>query len=95
MMARNDFRILVINPGSTSDGISYYEGEAEVLHRTVRYSPKDLEPYESESVTAQFEFRSRFVFRALAEADIQTASLDAVIGRGGLLHPIPICMLGH
>jgi butyrate kinase len=88
-MTQNTFKILVINPGSTSDEISYYDGEREMLHETVRYTPKDLEPFESESVTAQFEFRSRFVFKTLEKAALKTVLLDAVIGRGGLLHPIP------
>ncbi len=82
-------RILVINPGSTSDEISYFEGDDEVFHKTVRYTPKDLEPYEIESVSAQFKFRSELVFKTLDEAKIDVGKLDAVIGRGGVLHPMP------
>ncbi len=82
-------KILVINPGSTSDEISCFEGHNEIFHKTARYSPKDLEPYEAVGVTAQFEFRSSLVFETLAEAGIDIEQLDAVIGRGGLLKPIP------
>ena len=44
-MGKN-YHILVINPGSTSDEIAYFEGDREVFHKTSRYSPKDLEQYE-------------------------------------------------
>ena len=83
------YKILVINPGSTSDEISYFEGPNEVFHKTVRYSPKDLEKYEQQPVTAQYEMRSELVRKTLNESKVNMEELDAVIGRGGLLHPIP------
>ncbi|MCD4653973.1 butyrate kinase [bacterium] len=81
--------ILVINPGSTSDEISLFKGNDEVFHKTVRYSAKAMEPYESEPVTAQFEFRSKLLMETLEEENVDKSSLHAIIGRGGLLRPVP------
>ena len=80
--------ILVINPGSTSDRISYFRGEQEIFSKIVSYSPADLEPFEIESVTAQYDMRKKLVLESLHEEDIELPEIDAVIGRGGLLRPI-------
>jgi butyrate kinase len=83
-----EYNILVINPGSTSDEVSYFRGEKEVFHKTVRYSPDDLRPYETEKITAQFDLRKRMVMESLKEHDIALGEIHAVIGRGGVVKPI-------
>ncbi len=83
-----EFNILVINPGSTSDEVSFYRGENLVFHKTVRYSPETLKPYEKQKITAQYDFRKKMVLDAMAENKVELSELHAVIGRGGLLRPI-------
>ncbi|MDD5208618.1 MAG: butyrate kinase [Elusimicrobiales bacterium] len=83
-----DYNILVINPGSTSDEVSYFRGAAEVFHKTVRYSPEDLRPYERQKITAQFDLRRRMALEALKEHGVDLQEVQAVIGRGGLVKPI-------
>ncbi|MFA6435051.1 MAG: butyrate kinase [Elusimicrobiales bacterium] len=83
-----EFNILVINPGSTSDEVSFYRGENLVFHKVVRYSPEALKPYEKLKVTAQYEFRKDMVLAAMAENKVNVSEVHAVIGRGGLLKPI-------
>lgn len=83
-----EYNVLVINPGSTSDVISFFRGETEVFHKTARYSPEDLKAYELKKVTAQYEFRKGMVFAALKEHKVELSELHAIIGRGGLLRPI-------
>ena len=78
-----EYNILVINPGSTSDEVSYYRGEKEVFHKTVRYSPEDMKPYDHEKITAQFDMRKRMTLEALKEHGVDLKELSAVIGRGG------------
>lgn len=80
--------ILAINPGSTSDRVGYYRGEKEVFSKTVSYSQDDLERYETEFITAQYNMRKEIVLKALAESGIQPDEIDAAIGRGGLLKPM-------
>ena len=84
-MAHN---ILVINPGSTSDDIGYYRGNKAVFEVTVRYSMTDLEPYENQNVTAQLPLRRKLILDYLLDHKIQLKEIDAVIGRGGLLHAL-------
>jgi len=81
--------ILAINPGSTSDEISLFNGEEQVFRRTTRYSPPDLARFDGKKITAQYHFRKDFVLKVLRDEKVDIGKLDAVIGRGGLLKPIP------
>ncbi|HNT97062.1 MAG TPA: butyrate kinase [Elusimicrobiales bacterium] len=87
-MTEKKLNILVINPGSTSDEVSYYRGKDLVFHKTVRYSPAELAPYEREKITAQFDLRKKMVLRALQEHGVDPKEMHGVIGRGGLVKPI-------
>ncbi len=80
--------ILVINPGSTSDEISLFKGTEKVFHKTVRYTPRQMDPFDSQPVTAQFEFRSKLLMDTLEEHNVDVKHLDAIAGRGGLLRPV-------
>lgn len=80
------YRILVINPGSTSTKISVFDAENEIWSRTLRHSAEELRPYRN--VTDQFVFRKDLILSALQKAGIPLESLHAVIGRGGLVKPI-------
>ena len=84
-----EYAILVINPGSTSDDIGFFKGEKLVFAKTARYSPADLAEFDGKKITAQFEFRKKVVLGALRENGVELSSLHAVIGRGGLVKPIP------
>ena len=79
-------RILVINPGSTSTKIAVYENEVPLLVRNIRHTVDELAEYPD--VTDQFDFRKSLVLREL-EANGIPFRFDAVIGRGGLVKPIP------
>ena len=83
-----EFNILVINPGSTSDEVSFYRGENLVFHKVVRYSLEALKPYEKQKITSQYDFRKKMVLGAMAENKVELSEIHAVIGRGGLLRPI-------
>lgn len=78
--------ILVINPGSTSTKIAVYEGRGAVFVRTIRHSIEELSRFER--IADQYEFRKEVVLGELLKADINIQSLDAVVGRGGLVKPI-------
>jgi butyrate kinase len=82
-----EYRILVINPGSTSTKYALYDGLQEKLINTIRHNHDDLDKYQS--IGDQFEFRSNLIENGLVQAGIPVSSLDCVIGRGGLLKSIP------
>jgi len=79
-------KILAINPGSTSTKIAVFEGEKQVFIVTLRHSTEELSKYPN--VASQFEFRKKLILDELKGAKIDIATLAAVVGRGGLLHPI-------
>jgi len=82
-----DFRILVINPGSTSTKIAVFDNDKEVFKKTLNHKLEELSPFGE--LIDQFEFRKNIVEEALEENNIHVDSLDAVVGRGGLLRPVP------
>jgi len=83
------FRVLSINPGSTSTKIAVYEGDAELFTQEIQHTPEELAPFDGKPITAQFQFRKDTILRFLAAHNISVDDLDAVSGRGGLLHPMP------
>lgn len=80
-------KLLVINPGSTSTKIAIFQDEQPVFEQTLRHSGQDLAQYER--VSDQYQFRKEAVLSALAATDVQVADLAAIVGRGGLVRPIP------
>ena len=80
------FRILAINPGSTSTKIALYEDDKELKSVSLQHSIDDLAPFNS--AAEQYEWRRDLVLRYLDEAGFDYKKLDAVIGRGGLVHPL-------
>lgn len=79
-------RLLIINPGSTSTKIGVFEDEEMVFEQTLRHDVEDLKEYKK--IFDQYEFRKKIILDALIERNIPVESLDAVVGRGGLLKPI-------
>ena len=81
-----NFKILAINPGSTSTKIAVYEGEEQVFITTIRHQTAELEQYKR--VADQFPFRKELILGELEKAGIATNDFNAIIGRGGLLRPL-------
>lgn len=82
-----DIRVLAINPGSTSTKIAVYQNTEPIFLKNIKHTTEELAPYPK--ITDQFQFRKGIILRQLNEADINIAELHAVVGRGGLLKPIP------
>jgi butyrate kinase len=80
-------RILAINPGSTSTKIAVFDDLKEVFTKTLRHSVEELAPYNK--IIDQYEFRKKIIVDCLKDESVPINSLDAVVGRGGLLKPIP------
>lgn len=79
-------RILAINPGATSTKFAVFEGEQALLKKTVEHHGDELKGFAR--VYDQHGYRLDLVLAALAEAGIALESLNAVVGRGGLLKPL-------
>ncbi len=81
------YRILTINPGSTSTKIGVFENETCLFEINVSHSPKQLEQYDG--IWDQYSFRKEEIIKALDKKGFSLSDLDAVVGRGGLIKPIP------
>lgn len=81
------FSVLTINPGSTSTKLARFEDEACVWQDVLRHAAEELAPFGA--VSEQLDFRLGLVRSALAAHDGETVRLDAVVGRGGIIDPLP------
>ncbi len=80
-------RILTINPGSTSTKVGLFEDEHPVFVETIPHSAEELAAFLR--IADQYAFRRDAVLSLLDEHGVTPDSLDAVVGRGGILRPIP------
>lgn len=81
------YKILVINPGSTSTKIGVYEDETLLFEETLRHSTEEISRYAS--IVEQKDFRKKLIIDILASNHFDIKTLDVIVGRGGLLKPIP------
>ena len=80
-------RILAINPGSTSTKIAVFDGTDEVYVKNIKHSAEELKDFTN--IFDQYDFREKVILDELKKEGFEVSSLDAVVGRGGLLDPIP------
>ncbi len=79
-------KILVINPGSTSTKLAIFDDEKILKQTTLRHDSEEISKFEK--IADQYSFRHDVIMKFLKEENFDIESLDAVVGRGGLLHPI-------
>ena len=80
------YKLLIINPGSTSTKIGVYEDEKEVFVETLRHSSEEIAKYNS--IFDQKSFRKEVIMNILRENNFDVTTLDAIVGRGGMLKPV-------
>lgn len=78
---------LIINPGSTSTKIGVFEDETLLFEETLRHSTDEIAQYAS--IVDQKDFRKNIILDLMKEKDFDIKSLDMIVGRGGMLKPIP------
>jgi butyrate kinase len=76
------YRILTINPGSTSTELSLFEDEKEVASARIIHSVDELRKFNK--VLEQYPYRSNIVRSKLAEWGISKGNISAVVGRSGV-----------
>lgn len=80
------YKLLIINPGSTSTKIGVFEDEKELFEETLRHTNEELKQYDT--IFDQFQFRKDVILNVLKEKNFDIKTLSAVLGRGGMLKPI-------
>jgi len=81
-----EYKILTINPGSTSTKIAVYRNAKSIFLKNIKHSSENLEDFHK--ITDQFHFRKDVILKELKEADIDINQISAIVGRGGLVRPI-------
>ena len=79
--------ILVINPGSTSTKVAIFNQEGkEIFKEIISHSTEELSQFKS--LLEQGPFRKKIILNTLKKKNIDSNSLRAIIGRGGVLKPL-------
>ncbi len=79
--------VLAVNPGGMTTKIAVYEGEERVFDANVEHSRDELARFET--IPDQLGYRKSAVEDALQRGGQLGRRFDAIVGRGGLLKPIP------
>ena len=80
-------RILVLNPGSTSTKIAVFDGREKIFSEAIEHSLEDLQVFKK--FVDQKPLRAQAISEALARGGIAQETLTCVVGRGGMVHPVP------
>ena len=80
------YRILTINPGSTSTKIAVFDNDKMLFEETIRHSKNELSQFDS--VVAQKDMRRAVIEDALKKNGVSYESINAISGRGGIVRPI-------
>jgi butyrate kinase len=80
-MADKTYRIMVINPGSTSTKVGVFDGETEVFTKNVSHEASKLAEFAS--VSDQMPYRRDMILAILEENGVSLDTVDAFVGRGG------------
>ncbi|MCD8067735.1 MAG: butyrate kinase [Lachnospiraceae bacterium] len=78
---------LIINPGSTSTKIGVFEDETLLFEETLRHTTEEIAQFPM--IVDQKDFRKKIITDLLESKNFDIKSLDVVVGRGGMLKPIP------
>jgi butyrate kinase len=79
-------KILAINPGSTSTKIAVYQNAKPIFLKSILHDPDKLAGFKR--ISDQYEFRKEIILKELKDSHININMIQAVVGRGGLIHPI-------
>lgn len=77
------YKVLVINPGSTSTKVAVYENETEQFREEIIHDQKELLKYTA--MLDQLDMRIEAVHHALKKHDFKVECLSGIVGRGGMI----------
>jgi butyrate kinase len=81
------YTIAAINPGGTSTKIGLFKNREEIFRTVVEHSAEELKKYSC--IFDQYPYRYELIRKALEKTGISLGEIAAVVGRGGLMQPIP------
>ncbi len=81
------FRILAINPGSSSTKLGLFENTQALFVENIIHTRVELGLFKN--IYEQEDFRAKVVETFIVRHGLTQSSLDAVVGRGGPIKPLP------
>ena len=75
------YRLLAINPGSTSTKIALFENDTQTFSVNVSHDAAKLKEFPE--ISDQFPYRKETILIELAKKNISLKGMDAFVGRGG------------
>lgn len=75
------YRVLTINPGSTSTKIALFEGETCLFSRNVSHDAQELAKFKT--IPDQRPYREETILGLLAQENVDLSTVDVFVGRGG------------
>jgi butyrate kinase len=76
-----NFRILTINPGSTSTKVALFEGQNKLFSKNIEHDLSRLSHFSE--ISEQFDYRKQMILETVEENNIDFETIDAFSGRGG------------
>ena len=80
------FKLLIINPGSTSTKIAVYQEDQFVFEEVLKHTTEELKNYDT--ISDQYDFRKALILKTLQEHAVELSELNLIVARGGLMKPI-------
>lgn len=80
------YKVFVVNPGSTSTKIEYFEDEVSIKKANVFHDSSIL--MEFPTINDQLDYRMQTVRNWLKENNLDLTGVDAIVGRGGACYPL-------
>lgn len=75
------YKVLTINPGSTSTKVALFEGDQCLYSRNVSHEANELGKFKT--LPEQLPYRRDTILKLLKEAGISLEDVDVFVGRGG------------
>lgn len=66
-------KLLILNPGSTSTKIAYYEDEKQIFVESISHSADEIAKYDL--IVDQYEFRKDMIMEVLKEKNVKLEEL--------------------
>ena len=86
-MIEQKYKLLAINPGSTSTKISLFENDKSIFSRSIDHTTSPLPDFNGDA-ESEVAFRSQMVVDLLESNGHSPEDIDAFIGRGGATVPV-------
>lgn len=80
------YKLLVINPGSTSTKVAVYVDKEQQWVESISHSPEELKPFKD--VYDQLDLRTDLVIKCYESHGDKVEDFDAIVARGGLMPPV-------